>query len=221
MDGRREDTECLLDVNEAIDLAPRAFLSSNDSWPSSPPEVTPFTAERTCRADAGGIEPALGGRVEGLLAVRPIEAGTASVLFRPIVGVVARWMSSAGGGDIGRGGGPMDGPALILPADEVRVGDVVGGGGRRGGGGSIIVGGRVRSTGFGTLAAASVPEGTRERDGSVRAELIDAPVPTLERCAPPSRNAGLSAAAAATPAAVGRATELTPGVFGPETNWNC
>lgn len=61
---------------------------------------------------------------------------------RPKVGVVARWMSSGGGGEVGRGGGM-----------ELFLIGMVDGGGMLGGGGSIMVGGRVLSTTTGSATA--------------------------------------------------------------------
>lgn len=60
--------------------------------------------------------------------------GTISADCLPNVGVVARWMSSAGGGEVGRGGGTED---FLVGID--------GGGGMLGGGGRDMVGGRDRS----------------------------------------------------------------------------
>lgn len=73
----------------------------------------------------------------------PLEPGTFST--EPNVGVVARWMSSAGGGEVGRGGGVswdglrsgMNAGGSILPPE---------GGGSFGGGGSDIIGGLDLST---------------------------------------------------------------------------
>ena len=70
----------------------------------------------------------------------------------PKVGVVARWMSSGGGGDEGRGGAiSYDDPERvgILRSGINEGGGMLFGGGARGGGGSIIVGGRVLSIGVG------------------------------------------------------------------------
>ena len=77
-------------------------------------------------------------------------------------GVVARWMSSAGGGEEGRGGGPslVDPLRLsLLSGMKLGGGMVVGGGGSLGGGGKDITGGRVLSTDVRIIAEA---EGTRD-----------------------------------------------------------
>ena len=71
-------------------------------------------------------------------------------------------MSSAGGGEEGRGGGPstVDPVRLnLLSGMKLGGGMVVGGGGSFGGGGSDIIGGRVLSTDARIMVEA---EGTRD-----------------------------------------------------------
>jgi hypothetical protein len=71
-------------------------------------------------------------------------------------------MSSAGGGEEGRGGGPslVDPLRLsLLSGMKLGGGMVVGGGGSFGGGGKDITGGRVLSTDVRIMAEA---EGTRD-----------------------------------------------------------
>ena len=92
----------------------------------------------------------MGGILEPCCRILPIpRPGTVSAV--PNVGVVARWMSSAGGGDDGLGGGlsrceERDEAGLRFSGMKDGGGMLFGGGGIFGGGGSIIVGGRVLST---------------------------------------------------------------------------
>lgn len=79
------------------------------------------------------------------------------------IGVVARWISSGGGGEVGRGGG--------MPL-ETFFGGMNEGGGMLGGGGSIIVGGRVLSIGGGESMGA-VERGKICPDSSACTESID------------------------------------------------
>ena len=153
--------------------------------------------------------------------------GTSNIPFLPKVGVVARWISSGGGGDIGRGGGPIFGgpglPATGAAILELLGAADVGGGGNRGGGGSIIIGGLVRSTLFGELGTESVPalETLDLASPAVTVaafEMTEALVLTLDLWFWLMPCAVLRAATA-----LGRAMELTPGVVAAPggMNWNC
>lgn len=205
-DGLREEVDRRLERIDVIEVGTtRPLFSSGNSCGALPAERK-LLVDKGCRTCG---EPEIAGRTP----LRPGGAGTARLLYipwpelRPRVGVVARWMSSGGGGDIGRGGGPMfGGPGLLIEG---------GGGGRRGGGGSIIVGGRVRSIrGGGT--GDSVPEGTRERDAS-STDAIEVEVLTRERgcCAVfASRSPGFAIVD-------GKAMVLVPGDVGEVMNWNC
>lgn len=222
IDCRREDTERRLGAAEDIDFsAGRPALSSNGSGstPCSP----------LCwRVGAVVAALLLAMERDWLIVLPPTTGGTASVLFLEIDGVVARWINSAGGGDVGLGGGPIfGGPGLVV---VVVVGGTVvgGGGGSLGGGGNIIVGGLVRSTAFGTAFGDRVADGRRGRAASPdRDPLGDEPmIPGL--CEPGALSAvavvaavAVAVAPATTAAPVGRAIVLTPGLVGPGMNWNC
>ena len=97
---------------------------------------------------------AVGGRLEPCWRGKP-------PLSDPNVGVVARWINSGGGGDIGRPGAAscdeVDDVGILLSGMNGGGGILFGGGGARGGGGSTIIGGRRLSTGAGAAI------GTRER----------------------------------------------------------
>lgn len=109
-----------------------------------------LAAERKLFVDGGCRKPwFIGGRLAPCWRARP--PGTVST--EPNVGVVARWMSSGGGGEVGREGGislsraDAEDPGRLRSGMKDGGGMLLGGGGMRGGGGSIIVGGRVLSTG--------------------------------------------------------------------------
>src|SRR5258708_21375336 len=97
-------------------------------------------ADRKLWVDGREASPgALAGRLEPCWRGKP-------PLSEPNVGVVARCMSSAGGGDVGRPGATScneAGEVGILLSGMNGGGSILfGGGGARGGGGSIIIGGR-------------------------------------------------------------------------------
>lgn len=160
IDGRREDNDRRLDAMELGIVRPVAGSANGScasSTPLAPLAPLPPTAGLTCRLCQA--EPVL--VLTGLEDVLTVLPGTSNVVFLPKVGVVARWISSGGGGEVGRGGGPIFGgpglPATGAAIFELLDADVNGGGGNRGGGGSIIIGGLVRSTLFGELGTESVP----------------------------------------------------------------
>jgi len=76
-------------------------------------------------------------------------------------GVVARWISSAGGGDEGLGGGPS--APILRSGIKLGGGMALGGGGAFGGGGRDIIGGLVLSAALSRMLPVVDEEGTRER----------------------------------------------------------
>jgi hypothetical protein len=94
-------------------------------------------------------------------------------------GVVARCMSSAGGGDEGLWGGPSLG--ILRSGIKFGGGIVFGGGGSLGGGGSVSIGGFDLSEELSRILVVA-DDGTRERTGSSigRTPAVPAPVPTRE-----------------------------------------
>lgn len=144
--------------------------------------------------------------------IEPCLLGT----LNPLTGVVARWMRSGGGGEVGLAGGM----SCELVEDFARRsgmkeggGMVFAGGGCLGGGGSIITGGL-------DLSAGGEPDRVRVRvDSGVAARA--ASMDGLRSCVDERGVRGMAGNDGAVVITVGTIALVDPGEVGGDTNWNC